>query len=338
MKKSIFGLGMFLALAIYFLVQKTPSKIEEVQPSIVNKPLKTKETSPSLKELAKRKIDTKLPSIKDTALHPCHKIIDSLVDNSFEEIKENTEDLYDHLRNANCKKALEPVLKNNPELLGLEKKCLANNSLECDSLLFFLKTWAVSLKYPDSIDISDLDETILANKLMYNFTANPALPPEVLNQNLKILDEIISKNPSSYGAQKAKLIHLFAKEFQNNADVEEEFQNTLDSMNSLKSDPEVEEMLVVKPFIKQNRSSEKILEKINNFMEKYPQSPKGPYYRAALEWNLMQNPKETKNWLEKAKSLDPRDAAVLNSLENLKRAKLGEPIFYFTFHFDLEEV
>jgi tetratricopeptide (TPR) repeat protein len=233
---------------------------------------------------------------------------------------------------------LEPVLKNNPQLLDLEKKCLANNSPECDSLLFFLKTWAVSLKYPDNIDPADLDETILANKLMYNFTANPALPPEVLDQNLKFLDEIISKNPSSYGAQKAKLIHLFAKEFQYNADVEEEFQNTLDSMESLKSDMEVIEMLLVKTFTTKNRSREKILEKINNFIEKYPQSPKGPYYRAALEWNLMQNPKETKNWLEKAKSLDPSDAVVLNSLENLKHAQPGEAIFYFTFHFDLEEV
>ncbi|MFI5389824.1 MAG: hypothetical protein ACHQYQ_00575, partial [Bacteriovoracales bacterium] len=199
MKKSIFGLGLFLALAIYFLVQKTPSKIEEVQPTVVNKPLKTKETSPSLKELAKKKI-TKLASIKDTSLHPCHEIIDSLVDSSFEDIKENTEDLYSHLRNDNCQKSLEPALKNNPQLLDLENRCLANNSPDCDSLLFFLKTWAVSLKYPDSIDISDLDETILANKLMYNFISNPALPPDVLDKNLKILDEIISKNPSSYGA------------------------------------------------------------------------------------------------------------------------------------------
>lgn len=342
MKKLIIGLGLALAITIYFLVQVKPSQEEVSLPPISNNSLKTQEkTLPtSLNELAKKKINQNLKNVatQNTTAHPCNKIIDPLVEGSYEEILENSGDFYTNLKDPACQKALEPILKNNPQLLNLERQCLGKITIECESLIFFLKTWAVSLKYPNSIDLADLDETILANKLMFNFTSNPALPLEIINENLKILDEMISKDPSLFGAQKAKLIHLFAKEFQYNLDVEDEFTTTLDSINSLKSDPEIEELLMVRPFYKKKLDKEKIIENIDNFIQKYPDSPKGPYYRAALEWNIMKNPNGTKAWLEKARALAPNDPQVLHSLEKLDSAKPNQAIFYFSFNFDLQEV
>jgi hypothetical protein len=192
------------------------------------------------------------------------------------------------------------------------------------------------MKYPDDIDPRDLDETILANKIMFNFTANPSLPKEILDKNLILLEEIISKDPSLYGVQKAKLIHLFAKGFQYGDNLEEEFQNTLDSIGTLRSDPEVEEMLIVKKFIEKNFDNEKTLSMLNDFMKNFPENPKGPYYRAAIEWNIKKDPHNTKFWLEKAKKLAPSDPQVRYSLDSLKNAKPNQSIFYFSFHFDLE--
>ncbi len=339
MKKLILGFGLALAFTLYFLVQDNPS-LEEV--TLPSKPLKiqAKTSPPSINELAKKKINLNLKNAvsKDTASHPCNKIIDPLVEGSYEEVMEDSDEFYTNLKDPSCQKALEPILKNNPQLLSLNKQCLRQNTPECESLVFFLKTWAVSLKYPESIDLADLDETILANKLMFNFTSNPALPVEVIDGNLKILDEMISRNPSLFGAQKAKLIHLFAKEFQYNINVEDEFSSTLDSLNSLKSDRDVEELLLVRNFIGKKLDKDKILENIDNFIEKHPKSPKGIYYRAALEWNLFKNPSKTKFWLEKARSLAPKDPQVLHSLEKLINAKPDQAIFYFSFNFDLQEV
>lgn len=340
MKKLILGFGLLaLVITLYFLVQVSPSQEEvTISPKALETQVKT--PPPSLNEMAKRKINLNLKNVvsKDTASHPCNKIIDPLVEGSYEDLLEDSDEFYSNLRDPACQKALEPVLKNNPQLQSLEKQCLKQTTPECESLLFFLKTWAVSLKYPDSIDLADLDETILANKLMFNFTSNPALPVEAIDGNLKILDEMISRNPSLFGAQKAKLIHLFAKEFQYNINVEEEFASTLDSLNSLKSDRDIEELLLVRNLTGKKLDKDKILENIDNFIEKHPESPKGIYYRAALEWNVFKNPNKTKFWLEKARSLAPNDPQVLHSLEKLINAKPDQAIFYFSFNFDLQEV
>ncbi len=337
MKKVVIGLALFVGMAIYFLVQKTPNTVLEKEPISSAKPLKIKDSITGLKEIAKRKITLKIPG-RDSSLHPCHKVIDNLAESSFEEIKEQSGELFDVFKNVNCINEYSRVVKNNPQMLELLKNCALKYTPYCDALIFFLKSWAVSLKYPDTMDVADLDESILANKLMFNFNSNPALPLDVLNKNLVILDELIAKDPSLYGAQKAKLIHLFAKEFQYNEDVEEEFQNTLESLNSFRSDPEIEEMVMVKTLTNKKFKKEDALNRIDEFIEKFPGNPKGPYYRAALEWNLMQNPKEAKFWLEKAKSLAPNDRQVIHSYESLKNAKLGQSIFYFSFQFNLEKV
>jgi len=94
----------------------------------------------------------------------------------------------------------------------------------------------------------------------------------------------------------------------------------------------------VRGFSKKNLDKEKSLETINNFTQKYPESPKGFYYRAALEWNLMKNPNGARKWLEKAKNLAPNNPQILHSLEKLEKAKPDQAIFYFSFHFDLQEV
>lgn len=338
MKKLILGFG-FLALAItlYFLVQVRPSQ-EEVTFSPKSLKTQVKTPPPSLNEMAKRKINLNLKTVvsKNTASHPCNKIIDPLVESSYEELLEDSDEFYENLKDPSCQKSLEPILKNNPQLLSLEKQCLRENTPVCESLIFFLKTWAVSLKYPDSIDLADLDETILANKLMFNFTSNPALPVETIDGNLKILDEMISRNPSLFGAQKAKLIHLFAKEFQYNINVEEEFANTLDSLNSLKADASVKEILLVKTILGKNSGKDKI-EYADNFIENHPNDPKALYYRASLEWNLIKDQKKTKFWLEKARSLAPNDPQVLYSLEKLNNAKPDQAIFYFALNFNLQE-
>jgi len=343
MKKWLLGIALALAITLPFLLKSSPIPInvdEVISSSKSHKPLKTKANIPptSLNQLAKQKINLDLDKVKDTSTHPCHKIIDPLLDSSFEDLLENSQEFYTNLKEPLCQKTLESSLKNNPQLVDLQKRCLNKITPECESLLLFLKTWAVSLKYPDNIDIADLDETILANKLMYNFSSNPALPVEVLDQNLKILDEMISRNPSLYGAQKAKLIHLFAKEFQYNINVEDEFSSTLDSLNSMKSDRDIDELLLVRNISRKSLDKEKIFENIDSFVKKYPESPKGLYYRAALEWNIMKNPVKTKYWLEKASSVAPNDPQVLYSLEKLNTAKLNQPIFYFSFNFDLQEV
>ena len=343
MKKLIVGLGLALAIILYFLLHN-PTSVDTNVPFLpkTSNLLKThdKQSSPSLNNLAKKKINQEQikVAVKDTTSHPCNSIIEPLVETSLEEILETPQDIYINLEKTACQEALTPVLKNNPQLLDLEKRCIKKITPECDSLLFFLKTWAVSLKYPDDVNLADLDETILANKLMFNFTSNPSLPVEVLDKNIKILDEMLSKNPNLYGALKAKVIHLFAKNFQYNLNVEDEFNNSIDSLNSIKSDSEIEELLVVKSFSNKSAGKEDILEKINNFISNNPNNPKGPYYRAALSWNIMKNPSETKYWLEKAKSLAPNDPYVLYSLEKLNKAKPDQSIFYFSFRFDLQEV
>lgn len=338
--KKIIGLGLALAITLYFLVQvRSPQMVVEDIPK-TDKSLKTqtKPQTTTLNELVKKKVNLNIANAptEDTTSHGCHKLIDPLVESPLNEVLENSEEVYENLKDTACQKAITPVLKNNPQLLHLQKRCLEKVTPECESLIFFLKTWAVSLKYPDNVELEELDETILANKLMFNFTSNPALPVEVLDKNLKILDEMISKNPSLFGAQKAKLIHLFAKEFQYNLDVEEDFASTLDSLNSVKSDRTIEELLMVRSFSKKNQ--EKIIENINNFIQKYPESAKGFYYRAALEWNVRKNQNETRKWLEKAANLAPNDPQVLHTLKKLDKAKLDQAIFYFSFHFDLEEV
>jgi hypothetical protein len=341
MKKWLLGIGLALAATLSFLLKSNPPQVEGVQIESP-KALKIQEKMPptSLNQLAKQKIklNLKQDGIKDTSSHPCSKIIDPLLESSFEDLIENSEEFYTDLKEPLCQKAVESSLKNNPQLIDLQKRCFNKITPECESLVFFLKTWAVSLKYPDNIDIADLDETILANKLMYNFSSNPALPVEVLEQNIKILDEMISKNPSLYGAQKAKLIHLFAKEFQYNVNVDDEFASTLDSLNSIKSDRDIDELLLVRNSTGKILVREKMFENIDHFIEKYPESPKGFYYRAALEWNILKNPVKTKYYLEKARSLAPNDPQVLYSLEKLNTAKLNQPIFYFSFHFDPQEV
>jgi hypothetical protein len=343
MKKWLLGIALALAVTLPFLLKSSPLPIngkEFISSSKSHKPLKTKENIPptSLNQLAKQKINLNLGEVKDTSSHPCQKIIDPLLDSSFEDLLENSQEFYTNLKEPSGQKTLESSLKNNPQLIDLQKRCLNKISPECESFLLFLKTWAVSLKYPDNIDIADLDETILANKLMFNFSSNPALPVEVLDQNIKILDEMISRNPSLYGAQKAKLIHLFAKEFQYNINVEDEFSSTLDLLNSMKSDRDVDELSLVKNILRKDLDTDKKQEINDNFIQKNPESPKGLYYRASLEWNIFKNPAKTKFWLEKARSVTPNDPQVLHTLEKLNRAKPNQAIFYFSFNFNLQEV
>ena len=341
MNKKLLGLFFLVALAVsFFLIYErekpnlpSPKFVEVTEERTFTKPQKILDLAngrPS-KDPKTKKIDN-----KD---HPCQELIGLFVDNSLSDIRKRPEDILE-LGIGGCNKEIDKAL--GKTFIGpMREVCLKNpedlKSRDCDTFLTYFRAWAISMSFPDD-DLSSLDETILINKFIWQFASNNDFKLEGVDQSLKMADEIISRRPDFYGAYKAKLIPLFLKENKHKQNMEDAITSTLESLNSLGADEEVDEFPIVRELNSENIDEDKVKTYIDTFIQKHPNSSRGQYYHAALTWKKHKNKAETKRILENALKLNPKDDFVRETLRSIENSKEGKPSFYFSFNFDFQNI
>jgi tetratricopeptide (TPR) repeat protein len=341
MNKKLLGLFFLVALTVsFFLIYErekpnlpSPKFVEVTEEETFTKPQKILDLAngrPS-KDPKTKKIDN-----KD---HPCLELISLFADSSLSDIRERPEDILD-LRKGNCNNEINKAL--GKTFLGpMREVCLKSpkdlNSRDCDIFLTYFRAWAISMSFPDD-DLSSLDETILINKFIWKFASNNDFKLEGLDQSLKMANEIISRRPDFFGAYKAKLIPLFLKEIKHKQNMEDDITSTLDVLNSLGTNEEVDEFPIVRELNSENIDENKVKDYIDTFIQKHPNSSRGQYYLAALKWKKTKDRAATKKILEKALKLNPKDEFVRESLRSMNNSKEGKPLFYFSMNFDFQNI
>jgi len=339
MKKILLGLFFLVVLAVLFFLLYQEEKLNLPSPI----PAKVTEEKTLIKPKKILDLANGRPSknlkIKDQS-HPCSELINIFSNTSLNETQESVEDIIEFGAKVDCQKDIQSALKGTV-IESLKKNCLSSaknlKSKACENFLINFRAWGINLSFPDD-NLAALDETVLINKFLWNFTNNPEFKLDKLDISLGMINEILSRRPDFFAAYKAKLIPLFMKEVKYKQDVEEDLSSTLEALNSLGRDKQVDEFPIVLSLNKENIDEEKSREYINNYFKKHPNSSRGYYYLAALEWKRNKNLSGAKKILKKALRVNPKDEFVQSTLDSIKKSKEGKPTFYFSIDFNFENL
>ncbi|MFZ4714309.1 MAG: tetratricopeptide repeat protein [Bacteriovoracaceae bacterium] len=314
MKKKFRYLFLVLILLtisfIFGVWLRTKTEIEPapVKPAVV-------QSAPRFKAImgkALRKKETLLKSQN----YSCKDDLEFLLINSVDDLKMQLANQPVTL-GKECVKTLTDV--GSPVINGEMQKCLQKNVMQnadsCSSLIAFLRAYLLTKEAGEkSLKERELPELI--GELMWNFIQSPTPKLADLDRNLKIADELIDRDPSMYDAYKAKMVNLFVKEMNHKANVDEEFDRTVEGLKSLsEDDPEVESLPFIRQISKGNWKG--VDEWADDRMNSNPEDYRGFYAKSAYYWQN-KNADEAIRYMNRAVRLNPQDGDLRKTLQGLQ--------------------
>ncbi|RLA63802.1 MAG: hypothetical protein DRQ88_06895 [Epsilonproteobacteria bacterium] len=340
MNKKLLGLFFFVILAVVFFLAYPLSKKENLPPPIFVEVTKEKTLTKPKKilDLAKDRPSKKLK--REDKSNPCSELVTLFSDIAYNEITENIKLIIAFGSQTSCQDEIKNTLKGTV-IEAMSEKCFKSakilKSKQCEKFLINFRAWAINSSFPDD-NLAGLDDTVLINKFLWNFSNNPGFKLDKLDKSLTMIDELISRRPDFFAAYKAKLIPLFIKEIKHEQDMQEDLASTLEALHSLASDEQVDEFPIVLNLNKKNIDEEKIRVHIDDFIKKHPDSSRGYYYLAAIDWKKNKNLDETKKLLKKALKINPKDPFIKETLKSIKNSKNKKPSFYFSIEFNMGDL
>lgn len=137
-----------------------------------------------------------------------------------------------------------------PRVLSFLNKCLPADAIVTSDLegciagANTLRAYVIGKLFPPAESYSAYATPVLANLLTMNFLDRKNLTAPQIDQNIAIADEIIARDPSAYGAHKAKLISMMIKESKFKSPIDDEQFDT--SLNNLASFETVDDTFAIR--------------------------------------------------------------------------------------------